>query len=155
MQELLEKRIGQARKGREYWIAQFGSNFEIESDQYILLLTEEGRINEHLLQYLPKFLKNKKSRNAIIVYQYDIEQERIQSYEQYFEKHNLMIQIQHISKEDMDNLLAFYCMYQFTGRLVIGSIDKPEGRTGSRFIEEKRLTLEEMVVHVIYDIRED
>lgn len=144
----------QAKKGREFFVEMFGKNFDIDTDRYILLLTEEGEINRYIMSYLTRFLAKRNSKHITILYERDSVSLVVNEYLQKIEEQGIAVEQKKISKEQIEDLLHFYEMYQFTGKLVVGSLDKPEGRRGSAFLEE-RFTLVELVKYCIYELGED
>lgn len=154
MRELLERRLNQAKKGREFFIEMFGTNFDIDTDRYILLLTEEGEINRYIMTYLTKFLAKRNSKHITILYERDSVSLVVNEYLQNIEEQGIAVEQKKISADQIEDLLHFYEMYQFTGKLVVGSLDKPEGRREINFLDE-RLTMEELVKYSIYELGED
>lgn len=62
------------------------------------------------------------------------------------------IYLHFLLKEETEALIRFYSFYEFTDRLIIGSLELPSGRQGAGMIGKKGLTLKEAVGAMLYDI---
>ena len=56
------------------------------------------------------------------------------------------------TRQEAENLMRFYCMYQFTSNLLIASLEKPDGRRGKNLIGKKGLCREEILDMIVFGI---
>ena len=56
------------------------------------------------------------------------------------------------SRKKAEDLMQFYCLYDFDSRFIVASLDEPNGRNGSVLIGKKGTTLEEIFVVGVYQV---
>lgn len=135
-----EKRLNRAKEGRTEWI-KLMEEYGGEKNKYIILFPHEGSdCNRYMLKYLSKFAKKVQVDTLLILSCDNMVLEGIKNCEDIncigVFWNNVQIQ----------NLLSYYSLYMFTNKLVIASLDEPQGRNGSNIIGAKGVTEEEIVV---------
>lgn len=111
-----------------------------EKDKYIILFPHEGSdCNRYMLKYLSEFAEKAQVDTLLILSCDNIVLEGIKNCEDIncigVFWNNVQIQ----------NLLSYYSLHMFTNKLVIASLDEPQGRNGSNIIGTKGVTEEEVV----------
>ena len=57
-----------------------------------------------------------------------------------------------ISRKKAEQLMQFYCLYEFDERFVVASLDEPEGRNAYRLIGKNGTTASELIAIGVYRI---
>lgn len=135
----LEKKLTRAKEGRAEWI-KLMREYGGEKDKYIILFPHEGSdCNRYMLKYLSEFAEKAQVDTLLILSCDNIVLEGIKNCEDIncigVFWNNVQIQ----------NLLSYYSLHMFTNKLVIASLDEPQGRNGSNIIGTKGVTEEEVV----------
>lgn len=138
MKELLDKSIEMAYKGREDWINLI-SEFNIGDNDYVVLFPKIDReINDIAVKYVKKLTEKGKvlllAHDDVLLNLSDVKGLSARFY----------------SREDAENLMKFYALYQFTDRLIIVSLEEPEGRTGKNLTGVNGITVEELIAVGIF-----
>ena len=148
--KLLNERRSQAEKGRSFWL-ELVKEYQIATKEYVLLLpSDTPEYHEPALKHLEDFLVKKGADRAIVLYVGEMPdaveyEKKISAYSSY------ITDVKKIRREDYENLVRFYCLYEFTDRLVIASLEEPDGRLGKNMVGKKGLTLEDVVKVTLYD----
>lgn len=143
MDNLLEKRFGEAEKGRSYWLY-LQDKYKLDASGYVLLVPDKEDI-VHLKERFCQYITNKNGSKGLIL-----------------ADQSLISQISNIkgdtlyaeacTRQEAENLMRFYCMYQFTSNLLIASLEKPDGRRGKNLIGKKGFCREEILDMVVFGI---
>ena len=148
IEEKMERRINQARKGREKWL-QLKENYKIDKSTYIILFPEEKtQCNKYTLKYLPFFSK-KLSIKHIILLSYDKEVLNTK-----IDCPDLICESIFWTHSQAEELMAYYMVQIFTENFIIASLDLPEGRKAGNIIGINGVTEEEVVSVGILGIKE-
>lgn len=149
-EKLLIERRSQAEKGRDFWLS-LVEEYKITTKEYVLLLPPDTpKYHEPALKNLEEFLVKKGAERAIVLYVGEASDES--EYEKKISAYSAYIKdVKNIHREDYENLIRFYCLYEFTDRLVIASLEEPDGRLGKNMVGKKGLTLEDVVKVTLYD----
>lgn len=144
------KNIIKAYKGRKIWIKLLKS-YGLTDKHYVVLMPSLNRdYNYYALLYLDKFLEKENAEGALIL-TYD---ENVKKCARMFS--GKIIDVADFSREKAELLMKFYCLYQFTYRLIIASLEEPEGRDGLNLVGKKGITIEEIIAVGLYGLnRED
>lgn len=141
MEKLLEESIAKARRGRESWIKLTGS---LTGDFAVVLFPSGDReINDISLKYAKKLAEQKEK---VVLLTFD---EVLLAQKDSFPPD---IEILRYEREEAEELMKFYALYQFTDKLFIASLTEPEGRTGKGLIGRNGITLEELIALGIFGI---
>lgn len=147
IEEKLEQKIVQAKKGREEWI-RLKERCDIDSHTYIILFPEEKtQCNRYVLKYLPDFAKTKKAEKIILL-SYDDEVLNAD-----IKCENAVCESVRWSCAQAEQLMSYYTMQLFTNNLIIASPDEPNGRRGRNIIGIKGVTEEEAAAVGILGIK--
>lgn len=138
MKELLDKSIEMAYKGREDWINLI-SEYNIGDRDYVVLFPKIDRaVNDIAVKYVKKLTE----KGKVLLLTHDDNLLNISDIKG--------VSAKFYSREDAENLMKFYALYQFTDRLIIVSLDEPEGRTGKNLTGINGITLEELIAVGIF-----
>lgn len=143
---LLQDKINSAKMGREYWL-NLDKEYKIDAETYVVVFPDRGtKVNEYVLKYLPSFVDKVHSKRIILLSSdTDIIKKQSEDVE--------YIAV-YCEEEKIDALLSYYTLQMFTERIVIASLDKPEGRNGKNVIGINGITEEEAVAIGILGLKE-
>ncbi|WP_167956023.1 hypothetical protein [Anaerosporobacter faecicola] len=141
----LNDHISEAEKGRQIWI-QYCDNYKIDSQTLVVLMPEhDWKYNEIALKHMEQYCFKKKLKKKVIL---TVDNTVIEKYIQYSSDANAIL----VDDEVADDILQFYCLYDFTPNLVIASLEKPYGRKGKGCVGKNKLSLEEVATAMWYEI---
>lgn len=141
---LLICNLKKAFMGRQLWI-KLVKRYNIISDDYIVLMPSLNRdYNYYSLLYMNQFLQNKKYNKVIIL---TFDNRVIKSYKLFSDKITLAL---NVSQKNLDLILKYYCLYKFTDKLIIISLDKPKGRNDYNLVGKNGITTEELISIGVY-----
>lgn len=144
MEDILQKLIDKAYRGRESWINLL-EEYGIDKRDYVVLFPkEQGDINSIAIRYVNKLAK---MAGKVLVLSYDVNVLNGDLYED-------NVTVIRYEREQAEELMQFYSLYQFTDRLIIVSLDEPEGRCGGSLVGVNGITLDEMVAIGIFGMKE-
>lgn len=146
LKQKLNESIEKAYNGRKLWLDIFEKYKLSDRDYVILMPSLNSEYNYYALLHLDEFVRKVKAEKIIIL-TYD---DRVQSTGKLFT--NRIHDICYFSRENMELLMKFYCLYMFTDKLIIVSLEEPEGRSGKQLIGKKGITLEEIIAIGIYGL---
>lgn len=112
----------------------------------ILLPTCDREINYLALLYLDDLLKSRKHQNAVVL----THDPAVLKCTALFSK-NILATIP-FSRKKAEDLMQFYCLYEFDKRFIVASLNEPNGRNGSVLIGKRGTTQEEIFVIGVYRI---
>lgn len=145
MDKLLEKRLEEARKGRLYWLA-LQEKYKLDATCYVLLIPDREDI-VHLKRRFLQYISNKHGSKGVVLAEDNI----ISQTE--WGKNNLYAEA--CTRQEAENLMRFYCMYQFTSNLLIASLEKPDGRKGEKLVGKKGLDRQEILDMLVFGIEKE
>lgn len=141
----MDERIDMAKRGRKLWLSFVEAN-HISNAVYVVLLPSDNRdYNEPALFYLKRFLDKRGVKKAIVL-TFDTWVEEQQ------EKYCEWAQIMKWDRKDIEALIQFYCLYEFSPNVVIASLSQPAGRMGDGLIGKKGLSKEEVFAGIVYSL---
>lgn len=143
--ELIKRieRIRRAYKGRRWW-KKLISKYQIDNTAVILMPSKNQEDNYFALLYLDQMIESRKYDNALIL-TYD---PVVKKCAYMFSKK--IIDVKYFSREKAEDLMQYYCLYEFDNRLIIASLDEPQGRNASALIDKKGITSEEIFAAGVY-----
>ena len=113
----------------------------------VVLLPDCNRETNYLaLLYLDDMLKSRKYDNAVIL----THDPAVLKSAQLFSKKTLYVIP--FSRKKAEDLMQFYCLYEFDRRFIVASLDEPNGRNGSALIGKRGTTVEEIFVIGVYRV---
>lgn len=119
----------------------------VSSKTAVLLLPScDKEINQLALLYLDDMLKNRKYTNAVIL----THDSAVQKSARLFSKK--ILQVIPFSRKKAEDLMQFYCLYEFDKRFIVASLDEPNGRNGSALVGKNNTTREEVFVIGVYRV---
>lgn len=147
LKEILEKDIEKAYKGRQLWIELRDKHQWGDGDYVILMPSDDKECNYYSLLYLNSFINQNKGQRAYLL---TCDEGVKRNAARFSDK---ICDIIDFSRESAECLMKFYSLYTFTDKLIIASLNEPEGRSGLRLIGKKGLSVEEIVAIGIYGLR--
>lgn len=172
---IFENALKEAALGKKTWIYLTEKYALGKNGSALLLPTKTPRYHEDSVGLLPEYMKKTGIHTAVILMETgrDIPgwlEDMIDSGIVKIMENNSMAEqkddkgssvkttegegifLHFLLKEEMEALVRFYSLYEFTDRLIIGSLEIPAGRQGAAMIGKKGLTLREAVGAMLYDI---
>ena len=140
-------RIEAAEKGRRLWIDLVERHKIKDQDQVVLFPSSYNQWAYYGALYLDDFLRARNSVRAIILC-YD---EKIK---EWIQERSKKLEIVPFSREDAEKLMALYSLYLFADNLTIISPNEPMGRNGNDLIGVRDVTVEEVVVRLMFKLPE-
>lgn len=112
----------------------------------VLLPGKDAGENYMALLYLDEMLKARRYRNAVVL-----------THDKGAEKSaplfsSNILKTVHFSRKKAEQLMQYYCLYEFNKRFIVASLDEPNGRNGSALIGKRGTTREEIFVIGVYRI---
>lgn len=112
----------------------------------VLLPSCDREINYLALLYLDAMLESRKHNNAVIL----THDSTVEKCAGMFSRR--ILRIKKFSRKKAEDLMQFYCLYEFDRRFIVGSLDEPNGRNGSVLIGKHGTTREEIFVIGVYRV---
>lgn len=138
MEIALSERKQKAIYGREYWIKE-----KLDNYQYVLVLAGNYSIQEEICISFEKLLcKDKEHVNRQIVGRGLILTVNPIRESTYYD-------VRIVRAEVIQNILQLYCLYKFTDKLLIGSMEEPYGRDLDKLLSLETLTVNDVVDSII------
>lgn len=136
---MIEERIKMAEEGRSFWMSlEDERQREVGSKDFlvVLLCTSNPALYHGALDSLEELSMQHKVCPVVVLSREDIYASALAWYtekETGKTKMSSQVSLRAITEENIENLLAFYTLYQFTDRLFIVSMDRPFGSKLSSF----------------------
>lgn len=118
---MINIQIEKATKGREMWL-ELEDKYNVGNGVVLLYLCDDQELNEIALKNLKSLIEYRNSIGALIV-THNENDIKLPTHD--FGDYNISLEV--LSKEQSENLLVFYELYQFTDYFYIVSMDKPWG----------------------------
>jgi hypothetical protein len=145
---MIAKRFSAALKGRQMWL-KLKRKYDIDNGAYVLLMPEDDcELNGQALLHIKDLLAHRKARGVIILTNKEWVIKKAKDYS------DGIIAVKNISEKDIDNLLSFYELYDFSERLLVVSLTKPFGRKLFGVKGVNGVTVEDLVCICIFLIRD-
>lgn len=144
--ELIEAKIKRAEQGREIWL-NLKRECELTENTFVILFPQEDTAcNAYVMKYLEDFaVRTNADRLVLLAYDkevLDLENGVGSAWQTSFKN---KVKTRFVSREDALQIMDYYTLQMFTDRLIIASLDEPEGRNGSNIIGINDITEEEAV----------
>jgi hypothetical protein len=117
---------------------------DIKNTAIILMPEIHQRDNYFTLRYLDQMLRQHKFRKALIL----THNEAVKKCADLF--FDNITDVVYCPRKKAEELMQFYCLYNFDKRFICASLDEPYGRNGSRIIGARGITSEEIFVIGVY-----
>lgn len=140
--EELKSEFQLAYKGREYWI-NLREKYKI--DEYCFLIicpTDDFLLNHIAMENLTDFLARKYIKRAVVLF---IQPELSECFSY---SANADIQFVQVGQREMECILQYYRLTQFTKNIVVISLEQPFGN--KNIVGKKGITLTDYVKDAIY-----
>lgn len=140
----IEKRLEKAKLGRKFWLS-LVEKWKMDQSVYVVVLPGKEK-NSHSLamSFLLEFLKKKGAKKTVVLCCGEWELKRWMR--------TANISFMKCSEEEIEELIQFYCLYEFTTNLVIASLERPAGRLGVGMVGKNGLRKDEIFAGVVYGL---
>lgn len=120
---------------------------DVKRDAAVILLPScDRQINYLALLYLDDMLRTRQYKNAVIL----THDPAVKKCAALFSEN--ILRITDFSRVQAEQLMQFYCLYEFDKRFICASLDEPNGRNGSALIGKRGTTVEEIFVFGVYQV---
>ena len=116
------------------------------STAVVLLPSCDREINHLARLYLDEMLKSRKFTNAVLL----THDPAVRKCAELFSKNVLRVIV--FKRKKAEDLMQFYCLYEFDKRFIVASLDEPNGRNGSSLLGKRGTTQEEIFAIGVYRI---
>lgn len=141
--ELIQDKLEEAEKGRKLWL-ELKMELKFTDDTYVILFPQSGtKCNTYTIKYLPEFI-SRKNVEQVVLLSYDSE---VLSNGGKTAANGSSVNVisRFFDRKSAECLMAYYMLQMFTDRLIIASLDEPEGRHGNDITGINSITQEEIV----------
>ena len=142
---MLEKHFILAGEGKECW-HQLDEKYI--ADRYILFPHKNDSYNYYALLHLEEYVKKCNAKTIVILSSESVIFDAIP----YFTSLNVMCHM--LTDHDIDAIIKYYALYEFTSRLTIISLTRPYDTCGENLIGVKGVTKEDLLCFDIYRFSE-
>ena len=127
------------------WIF-FRNKYRIGQERAALFLNGDNKqVNQRCIDFLPRFIERKYTKEAIIFYREDINS--------LCKLNNSRIKYQKMTEREMSALYELYCIYKYSDYIVFTSTDKPGDNQLERFLCETEINAEDVACLALYHFR--
>lgn len=146
MDPILQNKLYKAEKGRAFWIKLMESTSSGEVTYVILI--PDGDIRDAYLSlfFLEDFIREKNARSVLILSANATVREAAPLF------CNRIRDIIAVDRETEEAILAFYCLYEFSNRLIIASLSEPQGRRGAGLVRTGIVCYAETFAVIVYGL---
>lgn len=145
MDSILERRFEEARKGRLYWLYLL-EKYKLDFTSSVLLIPDKEDIVHLKKRFIQYIAKKNSSKGVIIAGKELVSNTKCK---------NDGICTETCTRQEAENLMRFYCMYQFTPNLLIASLEKPDGRRGINLAGKDGFSRQEILDMVVFGIEKE
>lgn len=143
----MAKRLVAAWRGRTVWM-RLRKRYDIENGSYVVAFIEDDHaLNEAALAHVQDLIADRRARGVVVV----TDQEWVA--EQAGEQADGVLAVEVLGSREIEHLLSFYELYQFTPRLFFVSLTRPYGNRLWQMVGVNGLTLDDLVCLSMYRIR--
>ncbi len=136
-----------AWRGRALWI-RLRERYEIDNGAYVVAFVEDDRaLNGVALAHIGDLIADRRARGVVIVTDQEWVAERAAK------GTDGVLAVVVLSARQIESLLSFYELYQFSPRIFFVSLTRPCENFLSRMVDVNGLTLEDLVCLSMYRIR--
>ena len=124
----------------------FIKKYKLQRTKICLIPDQEGKYLDASLLYLDQMLQVQGYDNAVILTVPALKKAEAEWFSDNIEL------VKKISRKKAEQLMQFYCLYNFDERFVVCSLDEPIGRQGTGLVGKKGITQEEVFAAGVYGI---
>jgi hypothetical protein len=140
-------RLISAWRGRALWM-RLRKRYDVDNGAYVVaFVADEDALNEVALAHVQDLIADRQARGVVVV----TDQKRVA--EQAGEAADGVLAVELLADREIEFLLSFYELYQFTPRLFFVSLTRPYGNRLWKMVGVNGLTLDDLVCLSMYRIR--
>jgi len=141
------KRLTAAWRGRAVWM-RLRKRYDIDNGAYVVAFVEDdAALNEVAIAHVQDLIADRRARGVVVV----TDQESVA--ELAGRQADGILAVEVLADRDIEHLLSFYELYQFTPRLFFVSLTRPYGNRLWQMVGVNGLTLADLVCLSMYRIR--
>lgn len=144
---MILQRLTAAWRGRAVWI-RLRERHDIDNGAYVVAFVEDDHaLNEVALAHVPDLIADRRARGVVVVTDQEWVAERAGK------RTDGILAVEFLAERDIEALISFYELYQFTPRLFFVSLTRPSENRLSKMVGVRGLTLADLVCLSMYRIR--
>ncbi len=120
--------------------------YHIGATAVVLMPGTNRQYNRSALLFLDQMLKQRKYDNAVIL---TVDKVVAACAELFSEN---IRAVEYISRRRAEQLMQFYCLYEFDPRFIVASLDEPDGRNAGRLVGLRGTTVDELMALGVYKL---
>lgn len=144
---MIVRRLIAAWRGRAVWI-RLCKRYGIDNGAYVVAFVEDDHaLNEVALAHVEDLIADRRARGVIVVTDQAWVAERAAR------ETDGILAVEVLPEREIEFLISFYELYQFTPRLFFVSLTRPSENRLSKIVGVRGLTLDDLVCLSMYRIR--
>jgi hypothetical protein len=144
---MIVQRLSAAWRGRALWI-RLRKRYDIDNGAYVVAFVEDDHaLNEVALGHVQDLIADRRTRGVVVV------TDQASVAEQAGKETDGLLAVEILANREIEALLSFYELYQFTPRLFFVSLTRPYGNRLWQMVGVNGLTLDDLVCLSMYRIR--
>jgi len=144
---MIVQRLIAAWRGRALWM-RLRKRYAIDNGAYVVAFVEDDHaLNEVALAHIQDLIADRRARGIVVV----TDQEWVA--EQAGRQTDGVLAVEVLANREIEHLLSFYELYQFTPRLLFVSLARPYGNRLWQMVGVNGLTFDDLVCLSMYRIR--
>lgn len=144
---MIVRRLTAAWRGRALWM-RLRKRYDIDNGAYVVAFVEDDQaLNEVALAHVRDLVADRRARGVVVATDQQWVVERAA------EDPDGILAVEVLANRDVESLLSFYELYQFTPRLFFVSLARPYGNRLWQMVGVNGLTLDDLVCLSMYRIR--
>ncbi|HTX12011.1 MAG TPA: hypothetical protein VME22_25545 [Solirubrobacteraceae bacterium] len=144
---MIVRRLIAAWRGRAVW-RRLRKSYDIDNGGYVIACIEDDQaLNEVALAHVQDLIADRRARGVVVVTDQAWVAERAGK------ETDGVLAVEIVGDREIEHLLSFYELYQFTPRLFFVSLTRPTENRLWRMVDVNGLTLDDLVCLSMYRIR--
>jgi hypothetical protein len=144
---MIRRRLIAAWRGRDVWI-RLRERHDIDNGAYVVAFIEDDRVlNEVALARIPDLIADRRARGVVVV------TDQTWVAEEAGKQAHGVLAVELLTAREIEFLISFYELYQFTPRLFFVSLSRPSENRLWKMVGVNGLTLADLVCLSMYRIR--
>lgn len=144
---MIAQRLIAAWRGRALW-TRLRKRYDIDDGAYVVAFVEDDdSLNEVALAHVRDLIADRRARGVVVV------TDQAWVAEEAGKETDGVLGVEVLADREIELLLSFYELYQFTPRLFFVSLTRPYGNRLCQMVGVNGLTLDDLVCLAMYRIR--
>ena len=141
----MRKNLFRSYKGWYHW-HRLTRKYSLDNTAVVLLPSMDREYNYNALLYLNQMLEQRNFSKALIL---TFDPAVIRAARLFSEK---ICEVENFSRKKAEDLMQYYCLYEFDSRFMVASLEEPEGRNAYKLVGKNGTTVAELMAIGVYKI---